>query len=220
VEVNMNCKKCGKTFEPSKGLLNYCSMSCRNSREHSDEVKEKIRQSVKEGIASGQIPSYQDRVHRMSSQQRMTFFKRLREIGKDARERAINSSLKVPTESLSYDRLRRRILHEQNYKCNICDISDWLGKPISLELEHKDGNNRNNKRENLEVLCPNCHSQTPTFRGRNPNNKKCKVKDDELLASLVMNDFNIRKSLIAVGMTPKGGNYKRCHKLKRLYLSE
>jgi Zn finger protein HypA/HybF involved in hydrogenase expression len=72
----------------------------------------------------------------------------------------------TPTEKLGYGPLRLRIIEEQNHKCNKCGLSEWLGQPMVFELEHKDGNKRNNVRSNLEILCPNCHSQTHTWRGR------------------------------------------------------
>lgn len=48
-------------------------------------------------------------------------------------------------------------------KCEECSIDEWQGKPISMHLEHIDGNHYNHRLENLKILCPNCHSQTPTF---------------------------------------------------------
>jgi hypothetical protein len=56
------------------------------------------------------------------------------------------------------------------YKCNACGISEWNGKEITLEANHIDGKSSNNSIDNLEFLCPNCHSQTPTFRALNKNN--------------------------------------------------
>jgi hypothetical protein len=53
------------------------------------------------------------------------------------------------------------------YKCCECEIQTWRNQPISLQLEHKNGRNNDNRIENLCFLCPNCHSQTTTFAGRN-----------------------------------------------------
>lgn len=69
-------------------------------------------------------------------------------------------------------RLRLRLLQENifEYKCSKCFLQQWNAQPIPLELDHIDGNNSNNKLENLRLLCPNCHAQTLTYRGKN---KKC-----------------------------------------------
>jgi hypothetical protein len=54
----------------------------------------------------------------------------------------------------------------KKYECESCKISDWNGKSISLELNHIDGNSANHQLENLELICPNCHSQTETYRSK------------------------------------------------------
>jgi len=66
-------------------------------------------------------------------------------------------------------KLRLRLLEEKIFphQCQCCLNTTWLNQPISLELEHKDGNHDNNNLKNLELLCPNCHSLTPTYRGKN-----------------------------------------------------
>ena len=54
------------------------------------------------------------------------------------------------------------------YKCACCgNKGGWLGKPLTLQLEHINGISNDNRLENLCFLCPNCHSQTQTFAGRN-----------------------------------------------------
>lgn len=65
-------------------------------------------------------------------------------------------------------KLSKRLVKEgyKKYQCEECGIKKWNKKPISLELNHKDGNNGNHKLENLELLCPNCHSQTSTYRSK------------------------------------------------------
>lgn len=63
-------------------------------------------------------------------------------------------------------------------KCSKCGLGNqWQGEPISLQLEHIDGNHFNNDIANLTLLCPNCHSQTSTWCGRNVNKNKCIVCD-------------------------------------------
>ena len=66
-------------------------------------------------------------------------------------------------------RLAKRMI-EEGYKekrCERCGITDWMGMPITLQLHHKDGNHRNNQLDNLEILCPNCHTQTDTYGAKN-----------------------------------------------------
>lgn len=71
---------------------------------------------------------------------------------------------------LKSSNLKKKLIKAEifEYKCHNkkCGISDWKGKSITLELEHIDGDRYNNNLSNLKLLCPNCHSQTQTWRGR------------------------------------------------------
>jgi DNA-binding CsgD family transcriptional regulator len=66
--------------------------------------------------------------------------------------------------------LKARLIREglKTARCEGCGLIDWRGAPITLALHHVNGIRNDNRLENLELLCPNCHSQTDTFAGRNP----------------------------------------------------
>ena len=104
------------------------------------------------------------------------------------------------------------LIQERGHQCEDCQHTEWKDKPIPLELEHTDGDNKNNTRENLKLLCCNCHALTPTWRGRNINSGKAKVSDIDLLTAYE-ECSNIRQTLLKVGLAAKGGNYKRLKKL-------
>ncbi|TFH09130.1 MAG: HNH endonuclease [Candidatus Thorarchaeota archaeon] len=70
--------------------------------------------------------------------------------------------------------LKKRLLREKvfEHQCSCCHISTWLDQPAPLELDHINGNSDDNTLNNLRLLCPNCHAQTPTYRGKNIRKRK------------------------------------------------
>ena len=85
----------------------------------------------------------------------------------------------ILVENSSYSnraKLKERLLRQNrlDYKCAICGNTGlWLNKELSLQLDHINGINNDNRIENLRFLCPNCHSQTQTFSGRNKKTTSC-----------------------------------------------
>lgn len=71
-------------------------------------------------------------------------------------------------------KLKNRLFKEGIFerKCSVCSIVEWNGKPTPLELDHIDGDNRNNELQNLRIICPNCHAQTDTYKGKNIAKRK------------------------------------------------
>jgi hypothetical protein len=83
----------------------------------------------------------------------------------------------IMVENSTYDtkRLKIRLVEEKilNYCCYKCgNKGEWMGKKLTLQLEHINGHSRDHRKENLCLLCPNCHSQTETYAGRNSGVKK------------------------------------------------
>jgi 5-methylcytosine-specific restriction endonuclease McrA len=208
-----NCKKCNREFEPIKGLKSYCSMECRNSRIWSESHKIKLSISAKK---SNKVKEANKR--NGNDPERI---KKYKQWAVENRKRKIIQIMQTSFENLNWPDRRIKIYYEQECKCNTCGNDKWQDKDIPLELEHKDGNHFNNERSNLELLCPNCHALTDTWRGRNKKNQKpkgYKISDETLLEALLNNNWNMRQALIEVELAPKGANYPRCHRIKREYL--
>ena len=83
----------------------------------------------------------------------------------------------VVNSKFNYKLIKKRVLEAGllELKCNICGLNSWLDKHITLEMDHINGKPVDNRIENLRLLCPNCHSQTDTFRGKNRKVEKIKV---------------------------------------------
>jgi len=82
--------------------------------------------------------------------------------------------------------LKKKLI-EGGYKKDVCDecgIGEWNGIKLALELHHKDGNRFNNDFDNLQILCPNCHSITPNFRGRK-NKKEKEIKKKKIIVKII-----------------------------------
>lgn len=92
-------------------------------------------------------------------------------------------------------KLKKRLIKEgiKENKCENpeCGISEWHGKPISLQIHHINGVHNDNRLENIMLLCPNCHSQTDTYAGKNSNREK----NTTLLKSNSNTDENCKRNI-------------------------
>lgn len=62
---------------------------------------------------------------------------------------------------------KNRLIEERGYRCEICKNETWLNSKIPIEIDHIDGDSDNNIKENLRLLCPNCHAMQSTKSGKN-----------------------------------------------------
>ncbi len=122
--------------------------------------------------------------------------------GKDFRKKSaiieLNSENKVNPNELYCENskhprsvLRKNIITDKliPYKCAVCGIVEWQGKKLSLELDHINGVNNDNRLENLRFLCPNCHSQTITYGSKNKNKTNIEYEITEELKNSVISEY-------------------------------
>jgi hypothetical protein len=201
--LNCNVNEAIKYSKYTNG--NFCSSKCARSfstKENRNEINKRVSEKLR-----GKTPN---RDYSFSIEK----WNVIREKRRNSYDKKI---MNYDFSDLGIDRRKRRVLLEQKFCCNRCGLSEWEDEKIPLEIEHIDGDNQNNERDNLIALCPNCHALTKTWRGRNKKNMKNKISDDDLMNALIQNSFNIRQALLFVGLAAKGGNYKRCYRLKREY---
>lgn len=123
-----------------------------------------------------------DTLHLASSELKMTtvsLWRRAKKLGlrwKDKNYRPLDPK-KIPTQEIIEGlhpyyqtlKLKKRLMADgiKENKCEICGITEWNGKLLMMQLDHVDGNSHNHRLSNLRMTCPNCHSQTETFCGKN-----------------------------------------------------
>lgn len=83
---------------------------------------------------------------------------------KDQRKNKVLSGTATPK------MIKQFLIETNGHKCSKCHLSEWNCIPIPIELDHIDGNSENNALSNCCLLCPNCHAQTPTYKGKNIGN--------------------------------------------------
>jgi hypothetical protein len=87
------------------------------------------------------------------------------------------------------------LIKERGRECESCHNTEWLNNPIPLELEHVDGDGRNNTKENLKLLCCNCHALTPTWRRRKGIVEGRAKYTDEIMVSVIADSYTMNEAL-------------------------
>ena len=167
-----NCRKCDKKFVPKKGTINYCSISCKNTRVFSDQTKEKKSFIAKKKWLDGSYSLVDwDNVNNNIDKKAKQF----NAWEKKTYDRLFNG------EKLHIQTLRKLLIKDVGNCCEICNNSIWIDIPITLEIHHIDGDNKNNELKNLQILCPNCHSQTDNYKAKNIKKRICNQLENTLL---------------------------------------
>lgn len=196
LSMTPKCDTCDDIHNGEYGSGRFCNARCArqfSSRINREETNRKISNSL-----IGKPRSEETKAHQRKIAPTLRGFtdddRRMSRLKSQADNK--HKILSAPFDNLSYNHKKKRVLIEQNFKCAGCENSHWRSRPICLEIEHRDGNTNNDKRDNLEYLCPNCHSQTRTWR--RAKSSKYTVSDETILE-------HIRKSRTILEVQQKCG---------------
>ena len=156
------CENCQKENSGLYGRGRFCNEKCARSfstKEKRKEINQKVSKKLKgrKGNAFTFKKGYDSRRKIFSHKERIKGWA-------SSKKCAENKTMSTPIEKLSKSTRRKLLIRERGNRCETCKNTHWLGNSIKLEVEHKDGNKNHNLRDNLLLLCPNCHSFTPTWR--------------------------------------------------------
>jgi hypothetical protein len=173
----------GRSYERLKLFASHYGVDCSHvvgdvGRSYSDEaLSEAVRTStgwkqvcLKLGLptSGGSTISVRNRAKSIGLDVSHVTGKRGPKVNLSLEDILVDNSTYTNTSSLKEKLVRLGLLGDH---CEICGLSEWLEKPLSLQLDHIDGRRRNNTLTNLRLLCPNCHSQTETWGGRNKRSR-------------------------------------------------
>jgi hypothetical protein len=146
---NINCLRCGKELLPKQNKNKFCSHSCSAIVGNTGNLK---------------MPRYDCKY-----------------CGKVTRKEFCSRTCLGAYNILSSGEYTHHPLTTRKYLeifkgwiCSICGNTEWLGKPIPLVMDHRDGNSENWSVENMRFVCGNCDMQLPTYKGRNKGNGRFK----------------------------------------------
>src|SRR3990167_9056641 len=146
----MQCELCSEEHEGSYGCGRFCGEAC--ARSFSSRHAKKQLQKERKCKTCGEVFT------RKSGGTNTYCSKHRKKLS-----RMIDLIEDLPTD---YAR-KQRLISKRGHQCECCKNESWLGNLIPLQLDHIDGNTDHNVEENLRLLCPNCHTFTPTYCGRN-----------------------------------------------------
>ncbi len=179
----MKCEFCDKELIEKYGSGRFCNKQCacafstKNKRAEINAVvsqKLKGREVSTSHLQTKEVREKRNRTmierygtisfqhHNVSQEEKNAIKQKVSETRRKQRH-------SIPFQECSHNLKKKILIEELGHQCSRCTLTEWLGNKIPLELDHIDGDHSNKEKSNFRLLCPNCHSLTPTFRRRKNN---------------------------------------------------
>lgn len=163
----MHCEYCNTLIKEIYGSGRFCSPKCArgfSTKSNRATINQKVSEKLKgREVSEGTKQSLRDAWARGCYDNRGT-----------CRPTAPLGEICVENSKFSTRHVKYRLLEEgiKTWVCEECGVVDWNGKKLTLHLHHVNGNNKDHRIENLQILCPNCHSQTHNYAGKKSSRAK------------------------------------------------
>ena len=163
----MKCENCDKIHDGSFGSGRFCSKPCARSFSTKNKRTE-ISEKVSKSLTGRKRPEYSEKLKKLWKTEEFRNRKK-------KEPTPINEVLIIDGRFTS-KYVKERIIKDgiKEYCCEICGIDSYEGNPLTLQLHHINGVSNDHRIENLQILCPNCHSQTDNYCGKNRKMSNCK----------------------------------------------
>lgn len=171
----MKCEKCSKEHDGSYGSGRFCSRACANSRDHTIASRKKTSLSLG---GTGRVRDLKEhKCLNCSKNTKNQYFCSNKCHGqyqwKKWREKVLTSGkfpIKHQQTGGKVANVKKFLIEERGYKCEICGRSEWDSQKIPLIVDHINGHANDWSVENIRIICPNCDALLPTYGGRNKGN--------------------------------------------------
>lgn len=161
------CEYCNQEHDGSYGSGRFCSEKCARSYASGDSIKRQIKNQKISTALRGHSISEETR-EKMKAANKIVANSTKNERSKKLIEHYRMLRERKPFEKLNKYWQKEILLEENGRKCDVCGQNEiWNGKPLILQLHHKDGHDKNKMKENTAIVCPNCHTQTDNYCNKN-----------------------------------------------------
>ena len=188
------CIKCGTSFtiqRPRRNLYGknipkHCSRSCANSRIHSIDIINKIKNTFSlkpknikaiKKIKNIKVDKYCLECGNIINGKFAKKFCSNKCSSKNIHNRTNELIISKLNNNIQLDghnavSIKKALIVIKKHQCSICNLTEWLGEPIPLVMDHIDGRASNNSLDNLRLVCGNCDMKLPTYKSKNKNSDR------------------------------------------------